>query len=98
LIDELSKQYNQGAVMIPNENVVKGKWMEIKGDVRKAWGKLTDDELEKTKGDMQAIGGLIQQRYGQTKDHYEKKLSDIFQSFEEKKDKKTDEIKSHLKN
>ena len=46
-----------------NENTIKGKWLEIKGDIQKAWGKLTDDELEKTKGDMKAIGGLIQQKY-----------------------------------
>ena len=41
--------------MAINENTIKGKWLEIKGDVRKAWGKLTDDELEQTKGDMTAI-------------------------------------------
>lgn len=30
----------------------KSKWLEIKGGVQKACGKLTDDELEKFKGDM----------------------------------------------
>ena len=61
-----------------NENVVKGNWKEIKSDLQKSWGKLTDDELEKTKGDMKAIGGLLQQRYGETQDFYSKKVADIF--------------------
>lgn len=81
-----------------NENTVKGKWLEMKGDIQKAWGKLTDDELEKTKGDMKAIGGLIQQRYGDAQETYGKKLSDIFRRFEEKKDEKMDQVKNNLKN
>lgn len=84
--------------MPTNENTIKGKWLEIKGDVQKAWGKLTDDELEKTKGDMKAIGGLIQQRYGKAQENYGKKLSEIFQRFEAKKDQTVDQVKKELKN
>ncbi len=32
-----------------NKDQVSGKWTEIKGDIQKAWGNLTDDELEKNK-------------------------------------------------
>jgi uncharacterized protein YjbJ (UPF0337 family) len=60
-----------------NNNIVKGKWDEIKGEIRKAWGGLTGDELEKTNGNMESIGGLIQQRYGLAKDDVQRKLSDI---------------------
>jgi uncharacterized protein YjbJ (UPF0337 family) len=84
--------------MTINENTIKGKWLEIKGDIQKAWGKLTDDELEQTKGDMKAIGGLIQQRYGEAQDTHSKKLSEIFQRFGEKKDQAINEIKKGLKN
>ncbi len=80
-----------------NENTVKGKWLEIKGDVQKAWGKLTDDELEKTKGDMKAIKGLIQQRYGQEQDSFSQKLTDIFSKFEDKKDSALNSIKNSIK-
>lgn len=80
-----------------NENTVKGKWLEVKGDIQKAWGKLTNDELDKTQGNMKSISGLIQQRYGKTQENYEKKLSDIFSRFEEKKDETVDEVKTMLK-
>lgn len=34
-----------------NEQSIKGKWLEIRGELQKAWGKLTNDELDQTKGD-----------------------------------------------
>ncbi|MEK6623526.1 MAG: CsbD family protein [Bdellovibrionota bacterium] len=80
-----------------NEDTIKGKWREIRGEVQKAWGKLTDDELDKTKGDIKAINGLIQQRYGKTKENYSKKLSSIFQRFEDQKDKAIEGMKKNLK-
>lgn len=83
--------------MTINENTIKGKWLEIKGDVRKAWGKLTDDELEQTKGDMKAIRGLIQQKYGEAQESYDAKLSNILKRFETQKDDAVDELKENLK-
>lgn len=80
-----------------NENVVKGKWLEIKGDVQKAWGLLTNDELDKTAGDMKAISGLIQQKYGKAESGYDKKLSEIFHRFEDQKDKTLEKMKQKLK-
>jgi uncharacterized protein YjbJ (UPF0337 family) len=83
--------------MTMNENTLKGKWLEIKGDIQKAWGNLADDELEKTKGDMKSIQGLIQQKYGKTQESYEKKLSDIFGRFESKKNETIRDVKLNLK-
>ena len=30
-----------------NSDVFKGKWMQIKGEVKSQWGKLTDDDLDR---------------------------------------------------
>ncbi len=81
-----------------NENAISGKWTEIKGEVQKMWGKLTDDELTKTKGDMKAIGGLIQQKYADQHSTYGTKLSDIFNRFTTAKDEKIQDVKNNLKN
>jgi len=67
-----------------NENTTKGKWLEMKGDIQKAWGKLTDDDLDKAQGDMKKIAGIIQQRYGETQKGTNEKLSDIFKRHEKK--------------
>ncbi|MBK7962798.1 MAG: CsbD family protein [Bdellovibrionales bacterium] len=80
-----------------NENVIKGKWLEIKGDLQKTWGKLSDDDLEKTKGDMKAIGGLIQQRYGEAQENTNKKLENIVKRFEAQKDEAVSGIKKAIK-
>ena len=80
-----------------NENTIKGKWLEIKGDIQKSWGELTHDELDKTKGDVKAISGLLQQKYGQAQDSYSQKLSEIFAKFETKKEATLAAIKEDLK-
>ena len=80
-----------------NEEMLKGKWLEIKGEVQKAWGNLTNDELEKTKGDAKAIAGLVQQRYGEGIDVFEKKYAQIVKAFENKKNAAVDATKQSLK-
>lgn len=68
-----------------NSDLLKGKWTEIKGEIQKTWGNLTGDDLEKTKGDMTAIGGLLQQKYGMAKEEASTKLSSIYGRFQETK-------------
>lgn len=80
-----------------NTNVIEGKWNEIKGELQKTWGKLTQDELEQTKGDMKAIKGLLQQKYGQTREDFNSELERIYQRFEEKKDSTVESVKSSLR-
>ncbi len=84
--------------MGPNENMVSGKWREIKGEVQKSWGMLTDDELEKTKGDMKQISGLIQQRYGAAQSGFEDKLSKIFKGASDAKSQALDKAKTTVGN
>ena len=64
-----------------DKNIFEGKWTEFKGEVRKVWGKITGDELESTKGDVESIGGLIQQKYGYKKDEYADQLTALKDRF-----------------
>jgi len=66
------------------------KWSEIKVDIKKSWDKLSDSDLEKTKGDMKEINVLLQKSYGSTQDTYSQKLTDIFHKFDTKTDPKKD--------
>ncbi len=54
-----------------NQDVFEGKWKEMKGQVREWWGKLTDDDLEKAAGKADQLIGLLQQKYGYTKEQAE---------------------------
>jgi len=61
------------------------KWPEMKSDIKKVWGKLTESELENTHGDMKKIGSLLVNRYG-SEEKFGDKLSEIFKKFETKPD------------
>lgn len=80
-----------------NKNTVEGKWSEIKGEIQKAWGKLTDDELEQTKGDMKAVQGLVQQKYGKMQDDFQQRWSEIVNRAGVKFDKAFEATKNSLK-
>jgi uncharacterized protein YjbJ (UPF0337 family) len=80
-----------------NDETVKGKWSEIKGDIRNMWGKLTHDELERTKGNLSAISGLIQQRYGETKEAVEAKLDQLMSKFQTSVADESEQAKNSMK-
>ena len=64
-----------------NNEMLMGKWKEIKGEIITQWGKMTDDEVEQTTGNLISITGLIQQKYGEKKEEIENKLSSIVAKF-----------------
>jgi len=51
-----------------NGDVLQGKWKELRGQIQKQWGDLTDNDLDRIKGTRTEFEGLLQQRYGYTKD------------------------------
>jgi uncharacterized protein YjbJ (UPF0337 family) len=60
-----------------NEDVLKGKWKEIKGGVKEKWGKLTDDDLTRVEGNKEILLGLLQQKYGYAKEKAEQEYKDF---------------------
>ena len=76
-----------------NEETLKGKWNEIKGEIRSQWGKLTDDDLEQVKGNSTSISGLIQQRYGSKKEDVEGALDRIVSRFSKKSEEMKDDLR-----
>lgn len=70
-----------------NQDQISGKWTEIKGGVRNLWGKITDEELEMAKGNIGEIAGIIQNKYGETKEAIKQKLDKLFGSFDNDTDR-----------
>lgn len=54
-----------------DNNVLKGKWLQIKGEAKKQWGQLTDDDLDVIDGEKDKLVGKLQERYGHSKDDAE---------------------------
>jgi len=51
-----------------NTDTLKGQWQQVKGNIRKQWGKLTDDDLDQIQGDAEILAGKLQERYGRSKE------------------------------
>jgi uncharacterized protein YjbJ (UPF0337 family) len=48
-------------------NILKGKWLQLKGTVKEKWGQLTDDDVDRVEGSAERLVGVIQERYGYAK-------------------------------
>jgi uncharacterized protein YjbJ (UPF0337 family) len=59
-----------------NEDILKGRWLEIKGRVKEKWGKLTDNDLGKIEGKGEKLLGLLQRKYGYIRDKAELEYKD----------------------
>lgn len=58
--------------MAVNWDVIKGKWGQIKGEGRKQWGKLTDDEWDQIAGEKDKLIGRLQEHYGWSREEAER--------------------------
>jgi uncharacterized protein YjbJ (UPF0337 family) len=64
-----------------NWDVIRGKWNQLKGDVRIQWGKLTDDDIEQVSGEKDKLVGKLQERYGWDKEHAQQQADTFFSRF-----------------
>jgi len=51
-----------------NDDVFEGKWKQIRGQAKVWWGKLTDDDLDKVNGKFDQFIGMLQEKYGYTRE------------------------------
>jgi uncharacterized protein YjbJ (UPF0337 family) len=56
------------------QDKIKGNWKQLSGSVRHEWGKLTHNDVERVKGDVEVLAGLIQERYGVAKAEARKQI------------------------
>ena len=54
-----------------NADTFKGKWGQFKGELKRQWGKFTDDDLMQIEGNYDKFKGKVQERYGDRKDELE---------------------------
>jgi uncharacterized protein YjbJ (UPF0337 family) len=59
-----------------NEDILKSQWQQIRGQIKIWWSVLTDDDLDKINGRRDRLIGLLQQKYGFTKEQATRELDD----------------------
>jgi uncharacterized protein YjbJ (UPF0337 family) len=51
-----------------NKDILEGKWKQVRGEAKSWWGKLTDDDLDRAAGKFDVLAGLLQEKYGYTRE------------------------------
>ena len=57
-----------------NQDIFKGQWKQLRGEVRQRWNKLTDDDLDVVDGKLENLEGRLQERYGWEKERIRTEL------------------------
>ena len=65
-----------------NKDEFEGKWKQIRGQARQWWGKLTDDDLERVGGKFEQFVGVVQEKYGYTREVAETEINKRVAEFE----------------
>jgi uncharacterized protein YjbJ (UPF0337 family) len=65
-----------------NNDIFKGKWMQFRGRIKEWWGDVTDDELDRVEGKYDRFVGLLQEKYGYTKQRAEEEANKRWRDFE----------------
>ncbi|PYN74356.1 MAG: CsbD family protein [Candidatus Rokuibacteriota bacterium] len=62
-----------------NQDILSGKWKQMRGQVKQWWGRLSDDDLDQIDGAMDKLAGALQERYGWAREQAEREIKKRFE-------------------
>ena len=72
-----------------NKDILEGKWKQIRGEAKSWWGKLTDDDLDRAAGKLDILAGLLQEKYGYTRQYATDEIEKRVTEYEARMNSKT---------
>ena len=60
-----------------NKDILKGKWNQLKSDIRGWWTDLTDDDVQRIQGDTEKFIRVLQEKYGYGREKAEQELNEF---------------------
>jgi len=60
-----------------NWDRIEGNWKQFTGKARERWGELTDDDLDRIRGQRDQLEGLIQKAYGIQRDEAKRQVKEF---------------------
>ena len=60
-----------------NLDTMEGKWHQFKGRLRTQWGDISDDDIEKSGGSTERLLGILQEKYGVSRDKAKAELEEL---------------------
>ena len=68
-----------------NIHDLKGQFNELKGDFKTKWGELTDDDWKQVSGRKDKLLGILQQKYGRSKEQAQREVDEYTKEEKERK-------------
>jgi len=65
-----------------NKDIVEGKWKQMRGEAKGWWGKLTDDDLDRAAGKFDVLIGMLQEKYGYSRERATEEIDKRVTAFE----------------
>jgi uncharacterized protein YjbJ (UPF0337 family) len=65
---------------------IKGDWHILKGKILTTWAKLTSDDVTEAKGNLERLKGVLQKKYGYTKDKVDAEIEKFLEKHGYKKE------------
>lgn len=59
------------------DDILAGKWKQLRGKFKQKWGDFTDDELMQSDGNADQLAGMLQEKYGYTKERAQREIRDF---------------------
>jgi uncharacterized protein YjbJ (UPF0337 family) len=67
-----------------NEDVFAGQWRELRGTLKSWWGNLSDDDFDWVAGQKDRLIGVLQQKYGWTRDQAQEEVGRRLSEYDNK--------------
>jgi uncharacterized protein YjbJ (UPF0337 family) len=75
----MSERSDAYVVPVVNDDQLKGNWKQFKGELKKKWADLTDDDVLYIEGRTDKLEGKIQERYGDKQEEVKKWVDEWFE-------------------
>lgn len=66
-----------------NKEQVEGKFQQLNGEIKKLWGRMTDDEITLLDGQEDSFYGKLKEKYGIAREEGEKRLKEIIDRYDD---------------
>lgn len=68
-----------------SRDIIKSRWPQLAGKLRRKWNKLTEDDVNYLEGHREYLVGKLQERYGWQKDQAEREIREFEHSLTKKR-------------
>ena len=60
-----------------NQDIIQGKWLQVKGKLHQQWGKLTENDIATMQGSTEELVGKLQAKYGYARDKAQEEIDNF---------------------